>query len=66
MKISRENAPIQLTKLQMKSQREKGLNGWNYFAISRPIPLVAPVTMQVKPFRGGNCKGFLRWQARIL
>lgn len=35
-------------------------------AISRPIPLVAPVTMQVMPSRWGRDRGFSRWLAAIL
>lgn len=37
-----------------------------YLAISRPMPLVEPVTMQVRSFRGGRGKGLFRWHARIL
>lgn len=35
-------------------------------AISRPIPLVDPVTMQVRWLTGGRGMGFWRWLAMIL
>lgn len=37
-----------------------------YRAISRPIPLVDPVTMQVRSLTGGKGRGFCKWLANIL
>ena len=38
----------------------------NCLAISRPIPLVEPVTMQVRSLTGGKGIGLCKWLAEIL